>query len=194
MLCARRREFWPRDALGTTPHIYLVLVTGESSKRIERLCSHNEIQLIAKPFELDDLLDTVSYVQKRLLDEEKRAISQQQTPISDPDSMILQGVEVSPKVDLSIYAHLLQAHYQLPLIPHRAQHHLTQKIKRSLDLMKHSEGLDYQKHRAIAYAGLITALVFGVRMSKLREGKTPWQAYDELLESRGELPEFKSLD
>lgn len=176
------------------PHIYLVLITGDASKKIERLCSQHEIQLIAKPFELDDLLNTVSYVQKRILDEEKRVIARQQTPLHRGDSMSPQGEEVSPKVDLSLYTPLLQEHYQLPLIPHRATHRLTQKIKRALDQMRHSQGADYQRYRALAYAGLITALVFGVRMSKLKEGKTPWQVYDELLESRGELPEFKHLD
>ena len=176
------------------PHIYLVLVTGDSSRKIERLCSQKEIQLISKPFEIDDLLDTVAFVQKKLLEEQKRALAQQQTTGHRHPRQNPQAGDVTPKVDLSPYVPFLREHYDLPLIPNRAQSQLSQGIKRALDRMKHSEGQEYQRQRAFAYAGLITSLVFDVRVSKLKDGKTVWQAYDDVLERRGELPEFKDLD
>ena len=174
------------------PHIYLVLITGSSSKRIERLCAQKEIQLISKPFEISDLIETVTYVQKKLLEEERRAWSRGSSQRLHRQGLHANGV--TPKVDLSPYVNLLQDHYKLPLIPKRAQSHLTQGIKRALDRMKHSADQEYERQRACAYAGLVTALVLGVRMSKLKDGKTVWQVYDELLEKRDELPEFKDLE
>ena len=169
-------------------------MTGDSSRKIERLCSQKEIQLISKPFEIDDLLETVSFVQKKLLEDQKRALAQRQNPTHRDARYNPHAGDVTPKVDLSPYVPFMREHYTLPLIPNRAQNQLTQGIKRALDRMKHSEGQEYLRQRAFAYAGLITALVFDVRMSKLKDGKTVWQAYDDLLEKRGEFPEFKDLD
>ena len=176
------------------PHISLALITGNSSKRIERMCVQKDIQLIVKPFEIGDLLTAVGYVQKKILEEEKRALSQSFTGRQNRQGIDSQMSEVSPKMNLSPYTQLLQRNYSLPLVPKRAQTQLTQGIKRALDRMKHSVGQEYEKQRAFAYAGLVTALVLGVRISKTKDGKSLWQTYDEMLEKRGELPEFKNLD
>ena len=147
------------------PEMSIALVTGESSDRLKRLCANRDIRFIEKPFDVDQILDVVASYRSR-----RRA----------------QEVDESPHFDLNLDRYLagLPDAFQMPNLPQRVQDTLARRIRESLDRMELSRQVS-EHDRAVAYAGLVAALVLGLRLPKLKDGSTLFARYDRLMTAHG---------
>jgi CheY-like chemotaxis protein len=155
------------------PDLKIALVTGDTSPRLERLCREYDITFIGKPFERSEVVSVVEEAEREAVLEHVAAEQ-----------------ALSPSPAISEYFEALPDIFALPSLPQRIQDQLGWHIQEALTRMRlhgPSEG-----DRVIAYSALLSARVLGVRLSKMRQGKTLWEEYDDLVESWGCKPSFRS--
>ena len=158
------------------PQIEIALVTGDASPRIGRLCDEHQITLIEKPFDVDELAQRVE------------AAREKQAKESDD----LSPLPPTPNAPLNDHLLDLSVAFDMPNIPSRIEHLLARRIRESLDRMTLGHHLS-PHDRSVAYAGLISALVLGVRLPKSKLGETLYVRYDRLMVSAGCVPAFDAI-
>ena len=149
------------------PELEIALVTGENSERVQRLCEQYGLTYVPKPFERAQLLTIITRAEHRAADSAAKADGQSMAPF--------------PKI--ADYSEALGDIFELPNPPQRLQDQLSWHIQEALARMR-MHGAS-EADRALAFSGLLTARVMGLRLAKTRKGLTPWEEYDELVVSWG---------
>lgn len=154
------------------PHMEVALMTGDPDPRLHRLADAAGLELLHKPFELDEIV--------RILDRKKRkelARAYAETPASaDPT----QG----GPIELTTHFDSLPEAFAAPTIPHRLEELLGRRVREALEAMRYGQGFD-ERARAIAYAGIVAAQVLGVRLPSTRSGQSMAEWYDALMREAG---------
>ena len=158
------------------PHMEIALVTGESDDRLMRMTRAHGIRFISKPFEVNQILDVVAEYLRSAEERKTRKLQ-----------------EVDPEYAPPIAEHYegLPAYFSVPSVPRRIEEMLIHKIKLFLNNMASTVRYS-ERDRVAALAGLMTAQVLGIRLPKHRDGRTFFDAYDDLMIERGRQPAFSS--
>lgn len=159
------------------PQMEVVLMTGDPDPRLHRVAQAAGLVLLEKPFEVDEIERLLQRAVKRDL-----ARAEAQTPAAaDPR-------EGGP-VDLRPHYEALTEAFAAPTVPHRIEELLSRRVREALEQIRYHGGFD-ERARAIAYAGLITAQVLGIRLPRTRHGTSMSHWYDELMVASGRPPAF----
>lgn len=156
------------------PHMKIALVTGSDDQRLEKIGEAHDIRVIRKPFQVGQILDLVTDFRA---DAEGRMQERQQR--SDPDYDVPLG---------RFFAELSEA-YAIPNVPSRVEERLTGTIRRNLAELR-SVSRYNERARVLAYAGLLTMQVLGLKTPKGSGGKLLTEEFDELMVEHGRRPEF----
>ncbi len=156
------------------PHMEIALVTGSDAQNLERLTEAQDITLIPKPFQVDQILDVVSSYRKRAA-----ARSAEEQLHGAPD--------FAPP--LSTYLGEMTRVYSVPSVPSRIEDRLVQTVRDSLRNL-HSVAHYNERDRVVALSGLISALVLGVKLPKNNQGQTLYEEYDAAMTAHGRRTEF----
>jgi len=156
------------------PNMEITLVTGAADDRLRRLAEVHGIQVLAKPFEVDQLLDVVALY---LAGEDAResAATVRQTG----------GIDA----DLAAHWEALPEAFGAPNVPHRLEELLARRVRQALDNLRF-DGPEPARDRVVAYAGLIAAQVLGLHLPRQKDGQTLFAAYDERMRELGRAPAF----
>jgi hypothetical protein len=147
-------------------------VTGDTTPRLRRLCEQEDLRFIAKPFEREDLVELVRAAERRAgLSTEEEVTNPARAPLIGPFLTTLDEV------------------FQLPKTPQRLQDQLAWHVQESLSKMR-MHGPNEQE-RTVAFSALLAARVLGCRLPKTSQGKSPYEAYDELMDAWGAPPAFR---
>ncbi len=158
------------------PRMEIALVTGSADERLERLTRKEGLQLIHKPFEIEQLLQVV---------DRARAGAQEQI-----DSGARQAAG-GWQLDLAAHWEALPAYFDAPRVPRRIEELLAWKIRQALDDLRYGSGdADGERHRAAAYSGLLAAQVLGLHLPRHKDGHTLFERYDALMREHGKAPAF----
>jgi len=156
------------------PEMSIALVTGETTSRLRRLCERLAIRFIEKPFEVHQILDVIETAR---LNRQERS-----------------DTETGPVFELDVTPYLsdLTEAFDMPQPPQRLQVQLARRIREALERMELSRHLS-DRDRTLAYTGLVSALVLGIRLPKQKDGGTLFDRYDRLMSARGCRPMFETL-
>jgi two-component system chemotaxis response regulator CheY len=158
------------------PALEIALVTGDTSPRVQRLCEQYGIAYVAKPFERSQLKAII-------------AQAEQKTEAVDlgPGKKTLHE---TPRI--ADYFDALPDVFELPTAPQRLRDQLAWQIQESLSRMRmHGPS---EADRTIAFSGLLTARVLGLKLPRTRKGLTMWEEYDELVVEWGCESVFRSTE
>jgi CheY-like chemotaxis protein len=150
------------------PQIEIALVTGDASPRVGRLCREHQITLIEKPFDVDELRVRI-----------EAAATREMKKHSDGSELVL-----SPHAPLVDHLQDLGGVFDMPNMPDRIQERLYHRIRESIDRMTLGHHLS-PHDRSVAYAGLVSALVLGLRLPKSKSGESLYARYDRLMKDAG---------
>ncbi len=153
----------------------VVLVTGSQDDHISEKCVELGFSLVTKPFKVGQITDLLHSAAAR--DGSRPA---EEGSISD---------HFAPPV--SGFADELTERFDMPSAPSRIEAKLLEAVKRSLNSLR-SEHRFNEEDRVIAFSGLITARVLGIRLPKASSGRTLYQEYDSLMEAHGLRTEFEN--
>lgn len=158
------------------PHMAIALVTGSSDPRLERVSQEQDITFIAKPFEVERILDVVTAYQ-----EAARTRLESRRQQSDPD--------FAPR--LAAHLDAVEARFDVPSVPSRIEERLAIQIREALRNLG-SVSRYNERDRAVALAGLLAARVLGVKLPRASDGQTLYEAYDDCMRQHGRRLEFSS--
>ncbi len=153
--------------LKNNPFMKIALVTGNTAPRVERESIEHDIAFIRKPFKVEEILDVV---------EEYKQISHARQEASETSSQPCFAPVIRD------YFKGLPTAFNFPDVPGRIQKLLFQQIRSALAEMRIAGYLS-EESRVKAFSGLLAAQVLGIKLPKLKDGSTPWEAYDKLMES-----------
>ena len=157
------------------PFMEIALVTGNPDERLRRLCAEHDLELIAKPFDVSELLQLPArYVERAVErhDEQSEATQWYDPPIRD-------------------FWEELEPAFDLPSIPSRIEERLERRINDALANIR-SVSRYTERERVVALSGLLAARVLGIRLARGRDGKTLYEEYDDVMLARGRRKEFST--
>jgi len=156
------------------PDMAVALVTGRDALRLENKTRELEVKLIAKPFEVGEIMGVLDgYLSRMAAD---AAIVRAE---ANPD-------HTPPIAEFCVE---LGAYYDMPNVPQRIEERLAGGIARALRGLR-SEARYNESERVMALAGLLTAKVLGIRLPKGAEGLSMYAEYDRLMGRHDRRPEF----
>lgn len=159
------------------PHMEVALMTGDPDPRLRQLAKAAGLVLLEKPFDMEEIERFIARAVER-----KLGRAEAHTPtVADP----LQG----GPIDLMPHFAALSEAFGAPSVPHRLEELLYRRVREALEAIRYGGGFD-ERARTIAYAGIITAKVLGVRMPRSRNGTSLAAWFDELMVESGRPPAF----
>lgn len=166
------------------PDMSVVLITGVSCHKLQRLCTKREIHFIEKPFQVEQIFEVIKQTQARI-----SQISLDRPPHSHLKS---EAPKKSEGPDVKEYIKTLPSIFKMPTSPKRIQDQLSRQIRDAIERIRMRRELN-ESDRVIAYTGLITAVVLGVRLTKGKDGKSLWSHYDMLMRLHHKPTEFDHI-
>jgi len=160
------------------PDMSVALVTGSDDRRLENKTRNLDVQFIAKPFDVVEIMGVLDACIARMV--ERRVTA---AVLADPDH--------APPI--ARFAEHLGAHYDMPNVPTRIEERLAGGIARALRELR-SDARYTERERVLALAGLMTAKVLGVRLPKTGEGLSLYAEYDRLMTKHSRRLEFGPED
>ncbi len=161
------------------PQMEVALMTGDPDPRLHRVAEEGGLTLIMKPFSLDAIESLLARAVAR-----NAARVEAQTPtVADPSA--------GGPVDLAAHFEALPEAFAAPSVPTRIEELLSRRVREALEQIRYRGEFD-ERARAIAYAGLVTAQVLGLRLPKTRQGLTLTAWYDQLMVESGRPAAFGS--
>jgi len=157
------------------PDMEIALVTGDPDERLVRVAASNGLTVITKPFEAEQLVQVLETAVKRQVGAEQAT----KAAYGDGDGPI----------DLVPCFPHLPALFALPSVPQRLEDLLARRIRESLETLQLHDPRD-EKARAMAYSGLVTAQVLGVKLPRTKSGTSYAEWYDTLMRASGRPPAF----
>jgi FixJ family two-component response regulator len=156
------------------PDMTIAIVTGAPDADLVRRSDELGLDFIAKPFEIKDIIQVFERYKQAAEEREQYRFERKDDDYLPP---------------LSRFSDLLTATYEIPNVPARIETRLTDTIKRSLNNLRSIHRYN-EKDRVIAYTGLISARVLGVRLPKTSADRSLYEEYDALMSERGRRREF----
>lgn len=144
------------------PSMKIALVTGEDDPRLIKVGDRFDITVIAKPFEVRQILDVVSSYQQA----EAARISIEPPP--GAAKHLAWGEHFSALAEA----------FEAPHVPERLEERLTRTVRAALSDLR-TESRYSERARAVATAGIITLEVLGLKPEKLA------RELDDSLEKHG---------
>ncbi|MCK6547406.1 response regulator [Myxococcota bacterium] len=159
------------------PSMKIALVTGEVGDELVRFAAEHDITVIAKPFEVTQILDLVTAYQR-------------EAAARDAEAAATSDVDWAPPLDRHLDG--LAEVFDIPNVPKRIEDRLVYTVKRSLNVLATNATFD-ERERVVALAGLVTLMVLGIRPAKASSGRTLFEEYDALMLEHRRRPEFGSV-
>ncbi|MEQ9502965.1 MAG: response regulator [Deltaproteobacteria bacterium] len=153
------------------PFLKIALVTGSEETHIDRTASALDIRVIRKPFQVSEILDLVTAFRSEAA--ERRA---QRLAHTDPEYHVPMARHLAELSDV----------FALPNIPTRIEERIIRTVRDSLASLRTVSRYN-ERDRAVAYAGLVTMNVLGIKAPKIN-GRTLLEEYDALMEEHGREP------
>ncbi|MBN2495291.1 MAG: response regulator [Deltaproteobacteria bacterium] len=158
------------------PHMQVALVTGEPEDRLEQESAELGLRYIIKPFVFDRLQAVVdAYLESAQEREQQRAAR------DDPD--------FHPR--FAPYADELAPLYDLPGVPERIADGIRRRLTACLNELA-SPARYNERDRVAALCGLLTAKLLGIGLPRRKDGTTPYEHYDALMQKHHRRCEFGS--
>lgn len=156
------------------PYMHVTLVTGSDDPKLERFAGVHEIEVIRKPFTVQQILDVITTYREH---ERVRALEEAQRSAPEHVPSFAGKLEkISERF--------------APLnVPDRASDRIVQVVRDALGTMRTSKVID-EEDRLVALAGLIAIEVLGIKPPKTSSGRTLREEYDALMEKNGRRMEF----
>lgn len=159
------------------PHMEVALMTGDPDPRLRQLAKAAGLQLVEKPFDMEEI--------ERFL---ARAVERKLGRVEAHMPAVADATRGGP-IDLLPHFAALSEAFGAPSVPQRIEELLHRRVREALEALRYGEGFD-ERARTIAYAGIITAKVLGVRLPRTRAGRSFAAWYDELMVEAGRPPAF----
>jgi len=159
----------------SNPDMNIVIITGDSTKRVERRSRNLSLQFLAKPFRVQDIVD--------VLDRARKAQAECGCPSTVPP-----GENVRPS--FSTYLREMPQYFAMPKVAVRIEDRLVQTVRGCLSELS-SQSRYNERDRVFALAGLLTAQVLGLQLPRTNDGSTLFEEYDEIMKARGKATEFE---
>ncbi len=158
----------------SNPDMAIAMISGAVDGRVERKSRDLSIRFIPKPFGIDEVLQVIDeYLSEaRARDDYRRSVE----------------VDVEPPI--ARFIDDVGASFGVPSVPARLEERLVSTIKRCLNDMRSASRYN-ERDRVVALCGLITAKVLNVDLPRMADGRTLFEEYDTLMESRGKRVEFR---
>jgi CheY-like chemotaxis protein len=153
------------------PNLKIALVTGSSESGLDRTAKELDIVVIKKPFEMREILDLVSTYRDEAEERLEARLDQ-----DDPDYDAPVGRYLDELTDV----------YALPNVPSRISDRIARTVRDSLAELRTVSRYN-ERDRVIAYAGLLTLRVLGVKPPKINN-RTLFEEYDALMREHGRRP------
>ena len=152
-------------------------MTGDPDPRLRQLAKAAGLQLVEKPFDMEEI--------ERFL---ARAVERKLGRVEAHMPAVADATRGGP-IDLLPHFAALSEAFGAPSVPQRIEELLHRRVREALEALRYGEGFD-ERARTIAYAGIITAKVLGVRLPRTRAGRSFAAWYDELMVEAGRPPAF----
>lgn len=159
------------------PDMEVVLVTGDANERLVRMAESMGLTVIAKPFEVEALVKVLETAIKR------------QTAAAAAAEAIAKKPGSGGPVDLPPVFPVLGELFGLPGVPQRLSDLLARRVREALETLQLQDPRD-ESARVVAYSGIITAQVLGLRLPTTRSGSTYAAWYDALMIETGRPTAF----
>jgi CheY-like chemotaxis protein len=156
------------------PHMKIALVTGSEDQRLERIGERQDITVIRKPFTVPQILDVVSAYQREAAERAEATIAEE---AADHDLSLAAHFDALPEV------------FSIPNVPKRVEERITAAIRDALVELR-AAGTFNERARVIAFAGIVTMQVLGMKIPKGSSGKPLHQEYDDLMREHRRRREF----
>ena len=156
------------------PDLQIALVTGNPDPHLQKNSRLKNIIFIEKPFKVQRFLDVIQEYKDR---SDRRQEKKEFHAMPDFAPLIAQHFAGLP------------GSFSLPNLPERFQKLLIRRIRESLGELR-LPGRFTEENRVIAFSALLTAQVFSLKLPKMKDGSTPWEAYDQLMKENGKRVEF----
>ena len=160
------------------PEMSVALVTGSDDRRLEHKTRNLDVQFIAKPFDVVEIMAVLDACIARIVERHATA-----SIVADPDH--------APPI--ARFVQHLADHFDMPNVPTRIEERVASGIARALRELR-SDARYAERERVMALAGLMTAKVLGVRLPKTAEGLSLYAEYDRLMIKHGRRIEFGADD
>ncbi len=156
------------------PYMCVALITGEADEGLRERCRDENIEFVAKPFDVSALTGLVTHYV-----EAARARRQQAQ----------QKTDRYYEPPLEMFTDELDTYFDLPSVPDRIEERLVRRIRDALANL-HSVSRYNERERVAALSGLLAARVLGIRLPRGRGGQTLFEEYDQLMADYGRRTEF----
>ncbi len=170
------------------PQMEVVLMTGDPDARTAREALGYGLTLFAKPFELERvhelLVRAIRRAKARRATTELRALRQDGSG-GEADAKPARP----PGIDLAAHFDALPEAFGLSTVPRRVEEQLARHIREALETLELRDPSDAVA-RAVAYAGIVTAQVLGLKLPRTKAGATYAAWYDALMIESGEASAF----
>lgn len=157
-------------------HMTVALVTGADDPRLARLGEAHDIRVIAKPFEVRQILDVVDAHRRKL-----RASLEPPAPSAERRPSLIDARDV------------LRDAFDDLNVPERLSEKLVRVVRARLAELRTERRYD-EADRVVAYAGLVALSVLGVDPPRAPSGLTLHQEYDALMSKHGLERAFGGAD
>lgn len=159
------------------PSMEVALMTGDPDPRLGQLAAAAGLELVKKPFEVDDI---TNFLERAVLRERARLAAE--TPrTADP--------EVGHAIDLKPHFSCISKAFAAPSVSQRIEELLSRRVREALEAIRFGGTFD-ERARAIAYSGIIAAEVLGVHLARPKHHASMAAWYDELMRASGRPEAF----
>ncbi|MFO0747314.1 MAG: response regulator [Myxococcota bacterium] len=159
------------------PEMEVALVTGDASERLVRMAEARGLTVIAKPFEIEELVKVLETAVKRQKAAQRAAEALTKAPGSDGP------IDLAPA-----FPHLAEL-FDLPGVPQRLTDLLGRRVRESLEVLQLHDPHD-EKARTVAYSGIVAAQVLGLKLPHTKHGVSYADWYDQLMAESGRPSAF----
>lgn len=157
------------------PHMVIAMVTGSPLESLQRRAEELGLEFISKPFSQEQIVQVIEKYKSEAFDRDRRRREEKDDDYVPP---------------ISRFSDLLPELFEMPKVPSRIESRLTDTIKRSLNNLRSVHRYN-ERDRVIAFTGLLSARIFGIRLPKSASDRTLYEEYDALMDERGRRREFQ---
>lgn len=162
------------------PSMEVALMTGDADPRLAQLAQAAGLELLPKPFDLDDITRFLD----RAMAKEHARVHAHSPAAADPD--------VGHPIDLAPHLSSLSKAFAAPAVSQRIEELLARRVREALEAIRYGDAFD-ERARAIAYAGIVTAEVLGIHLPRPKHHASMAAWYDELMQKSGRPTAFGTL-
>lgn len=163
------------------PSMEVALMTGDTDPRLAQLAHAAGLELMAKPFELEDITRFL----ERAAHKELARLTAESPATANP--------EAGHAIDLAPHFASLSKAFASPAVSQRIEELLARRVREALEAIRFGGRFD-ERARAIAYAGILAAEVLGIHLARPKHHVSMAAWYDELMRNSGRPEAFRTAD